>query len=252
MAAEVGERFRRTAAGRPRILGHRGARRRAPENTLRAFELALGEGADGVELDVRLDGTGEVVVFHDSDLSRVTGGKNRQRVDELSTSALRSVDLGDGQAVPLLSEVLRWTMERDALVNIEVKADGGRKRALIAALRARVQACAGVEPWLLLSSFHPGLVLALSRALPGVGVCLLTHARERFLRGGAGYRLLGALGVHPEWSLVNQKRVARLKQGGGLVGAWTVNDPEVAARLASWGVDLLISDVPGELVRRLR
>ncbi|HEY1418228.1 MAG TPA: glycerophosphodiester phosphodiesterase family protein, partial [Myxococcaceae bacterium] len=58
-----------------RILGHRGASSDAPENTLTAFQLALDQGADGVELDARLCASGEVVVFHDEWLERLTGGR---------------------------------------------------------------------------------------------------------------------------------------------------------------------------------
>jgi glycerophosphoryl diester phosphodiesterase len=56
----------RREGARPLVLGHRGARHAAPENTLRAFELARTEGADGVELDVRIDANGEVIVLHDT------------------------------------------------------------------------------------------------------------------------------------------------------------------------------------------
>src|SRR5512138_1115210 len=61
------------AEGRPLVLGHRGASADAPENTLAAFRLAMAQGADGVELDVWRCATGEVVVVHDEDLTRVAG-----------------------------------------------------------------------------------------------------------------------------------------------------------------------------------
>src|SRR5262245_45061418 len=64
------ERWRRIR-GRPRVWAHRGASAHAPENTLEAFELARTAGADGIELDVRLDRDGTAVVFHDSDLQRL-------------------------------------------------------------------------------------------------------------------------------------------------------------------------------------
>ena len=60
--------FRRQSGERPFVLGHRGARHAAPENTLKAFDMAAAEGADGVELDVRLCQSGEVIVLHDPTL----------------------------------------------------------------------------------------------------------------------------------------------------------------------------------------
>ena len=59
--------------GRPVLLGHRGTRTYAPENTHAAFQLALAQGADGVEFDVRQDADGVPVVIHDATLWR-TGG----------------------------------------------------------------------------------------------------------------------------------------------------------------------------------
>ena len=78
--------LRRPKGKRPWVLGHRGARHAAPENTLRAFDLALREGAEGVELDVRLDGSGRVVVLHDPDLSRVSSGSDQRLTHELSAA----------------------------------------------------------------------------------------------------------------------------------------------------------------------
>ena len=61
------------ASGRPLVFGHRGASARAPENTLASFQLAQVEGADGIELDVMVCGSGEVVVCHDVWLDRLAG-----------------------------------------------------------------------------------------------------------------------------------------------------------------------------------
>jgi glycerophosphoryl diester phosphodiesterase len=73
--------WQRPAGARPFVLGHRGARHAAPENTQRAFELALAEGADGIELDVRLDRDGRVIVLHDRTLARVSAGQETRDVE---------------------------------------------------------------------------------------------------------------------------------------------------------------------------
>ena len=59
----------------PAILAHRGGAREAPENTLAAIAHARASGADGIELDLRLSGDGEAVVFHDADLQRLGGSR---------------------------------------------------------------------------------------------------------------------------------------------------------------------------------
>ena len=77
---------------RPLILAHRGASAHAPENTLAAYELALVQGAHGVELDAKLSADGEVVVIHDATVDRTTDGKGR--VSQLTLAALRELDAG--------------------------------------------------------------------------------------------------------------------------------------------------------------
>src|SRR5882757_8311365 len=92
----------RSSGGNPLVIGHRGASTNVIENTVEAFARARADGADGVELDVSLCATGEVVVFHDDDLRRLA---NRlERVDALSLAALRDVKLPAGGRIPTLDE----------------------------------------------------------------------------------------------------------------------------------------------------
>src|SRR3972149_8380299 len=94
----------------PILFAHRGASAHAPENTLPAFELALDQGADGVELDAKLSADGQVVVIHDRTVDRTTDGHGR--VSDLSLAVLRSLDAGGsysdqyrGVKIPTLEEV---------------------------------------------------------------------------------------------------------------------------------------------------
>ena len=105
------------------MLGHRGARHAAPENTLAAFELARREGADGIELDVRLDGSGKVIVLHDPTLTRVTGGADSRHAEDIPSAELARLDLGSGERVPLLADVLTWAKEHGQRVNVELKSE---------------------------------------------------------------------------------------------------------------------------------
>src|SRR5947209_7289473 len=107
-------------AGRPLVIAHRGAWADAPavvENTLAAFRRARSDGADGVELDVMRCATGEVIVFHDDDLERL--GKRAGLTRATSFAELREIDLGGGEKIPLLDEVLGEL--GPLLVNIELK-----------------------------------------------------------------------------------------------------------------------------------
>ena len=129
----------RAPGARPFVLGHRGARESAPENSERAFELALDEGADGVELDVRLDGDGRVIVLHDAELGRVSSGSETRAAEELGAAELARVDLGGGERVPLLVDVLRVFRDRGARVNVELKRDVRRPTALLRGVERAVR-----------------------------------------------------------------------------------------------------------------
>jgi glycerophosphoryl diester phosphodiesterase len=241
--------WRRPLGRRPFVLGHRGARHAAPENTLAAFELARQEGADGVELDVRLDGEGRVIVLHDRTLTRVTSGRESRHAEDLSSAELARLDVGAGERVPLLVDVLSWAKAHDQRVNVELKSDVRRRRLLLTRVAEAVKSVA--LPPVLFSSFQPGFVWWLSRHVPDLPRAWLVHDKQRILKYAPGTALLGANGVHPEHVLATSERVARLKRTGCLVNVWTVNDPARARELARAGVDAIISDVPGEILHGL-
>jgi glycerophosphoryl diester phosphodiesterase len=96
----------RGAGAGPRVIGHRGAAGAAVENTLEAFDEAARQGADGVEFDVRPCRGGELVVLHDADLGRVTGGADRRAVAALDARELGRVRLAGGERVPRLEEAV--------------------------------------------------------------------------------------------------------------------------------------------------
>src|SRR5512145_1023455 len=94
---------------RPVIFAHRGASAHAPENTLAAFELAIAQQADAVELDVKLTADGQVIVFHDSTVDRTTNGHGK--VQDMTLAELKALDAGSflgsqfaGEKIPTLEE----------------------------------------------------------------------------------------------------------------------------------------------------
>lgn len=231
------------------MLGHRGARHAAPENTLAAFELSRAEGADGIELDVRLDGDGRVIVLHDPTLARVTSGAETRHAEDISSAALGRLDVGKGERVPLLPDVLSWAREHEQRVNVELKSDVRNRRLLLSQVARIVSSMA--LPGLLFSSFHPYFVWWLGRHLPELPRAWLVHDEQRILKYAPGLRLLGANAIHPQHTLLSRERAARAKRAGYALGTWTVNDPTRAKELAALGVDTIISDVPGAILRAL-
>jgi glycerophosphoryl diester phosphodiesterase len=241
----------RKAGSRPLVLGHRGARHAAPENTMKAFELALAEGADGVELDVRLDGDGRVIVLHDRTLERVSNGSEKRAAESLRAAEILRVDIGDGERTPLLADVLAWSRERRARVNVELKKDVDRPWTLLDGVVRAVRAGGSAEELLVFSSFQPAFVSALAIALPTYARAWLVHERQRVLRRAPAFRTLGLDGVHPQHTLVTEEAMQRWKRRPALVNTWTVNAPKDVQRVAALGVDAVISDEPGAALRAI-
>jgi glycerophosphoryl diester phosphodiesterase len=243
--------FRRPKGAPPFVFGHRGVRGDAPENTMAAFELAAASGADGVELDVRLCHSGELAVCHDADLTRLTGGRDARRVADLDKDDLRRVDVGGGQPVPLLTEVLAWAHGRALRVNIEMKRNVPDRRAVVRAT-ARILEGDSLPP-VVVSSFDPWMLAYLSWRRPSVLLGYLFASDQRLTRSGwvAGVMHVGA--VHPERTEVDAARCRAWQKRGRIINVWTVNDVAEARALAALGVDGIVTDVPrrvGDAVRR--
>lgn len=218
-----------------------------PENTLLAIEEAHRQGADGVEVDVRLAGTGQVVVAHDPDLKRVA--HRPDFVEDLSWRELAAIDLGGGAKIPRLDDVLTRCRELDLGVNVEIKHDVRDRWKTVRAVAQTLS-----RDWkldLVVSSFHPA-TLALHRAL----VPHLCHAQivQKSNYTSWALRVARALsfdGVHLEHVLVDPERVKRL-QRRPYFGAWTVNDPGIARSMFALGAETLITDRPREMLQAFR
>ena len=230
-------RWRRTK-GRPRVFAHRGDSAHAPENTMRAFELARDVGADGLELDARLDGDGHVVVFHDALLERLTGRAGPMH--ETPASERAALRIG-GEPVPLLAEVLdTFDLEFD----IEIKTRAGRGGALVAAV-ARIIADSKRADQTLVSSFDPLALVQFHYHLPNIALGYLFHDEQPLaLRKGWPGRWVGASMVHPQHTLCTDESVGAWQRAGYVINTWTVDDADELRRLGRLGVDSVCSNDP--------
>lgn len=240
--------------GRPAVVAHRGASRRAPENSLEALRLAAESGADGVEFDVQRCATGELVVFHDATLGRCTGHPGA--VTETSLETLRSLTLDPvakrldlpvrGARIPTLNEWLAATPAR-LLVNLEIKADTMAATELANDCVDALEA-AGLAERSIASSFHPAALWRIAGRAVARGA--LVEAAGGW-RGRLAAGLVGrAAAVHPQASLVTPWRVKAWHGAGYRVAVWTVDAPDEIKRVLDAGVDMVISNRP-EVARPL-
>jgi glycerophosphoryl diester phosphodiesterase len=224
------------------VLGHRGASAHVTENTMAAFRRAIDDGADGIELDVRLCATGQVLVFHDDDLVRLA--ERDQRVEDLSWDELSTVELTGGYRIPLLEEVLA---EIPGWINVEIKPPPKRRVGEWSRAVADVITASAARDRVLVTSFHPGVVgwLRVRRSMLATG--MLFHAGQSPAVRGLHWLMPGLAAVHPHHVLLNAALARRYRRRGLAIGAWTVDDPRRARRLIELGVTAIITNDPGGL-----
>ncbi len=239
--------WRRTGAGAPLLLGHRGTRSIGVENTMTSFEAALREGAIGIECDVRLDADMRVVVHHDASLQRVTQGEDERRIEDLASTELDLVRLQGGERIPTVLEVLDWANHRGAFLNVELKSNLRMPATLVVSLLEAIRRTRAKAP-LLLSSFDPRIVSKLSQLAPHHTVGWLVEVQTYSDERECSWQRLGAQAVCSEWPLLTSKRAERWRADAPLLVAWTVNESRVALELETRGIDVLISDTPASLV----
>lgn len=240
----------------PLILGHRGAKNYAPENTLAAFTLALEQGADGVELDAKLSADGQVIVFHDMTVNRTTNGKGL--VSGLSFSQLRELDAGGffseqfrGEKIPSLDEVFESIGKR-AVINVELTNYSTPHDSLVERTCDLIRRHA-LQKSIIFSSFSPGILKKAARFLPEVPRGLL--ARGGWIGAWArsfGFTFGDYAALHPYITDVTHQEVQRVHRLRRKINAWTSNREEDTRRLISWGVDGIITDDPLTAVRVAR
>jgi len=238
-------------ATRPLVIAHRGASADAPENTIAAFELALEQGADGIELDVHLSADEHPVVIHDFTLERTTDGAGP--VSEHTVRELKRLDAGGwrdrrfrGQRVQTLQEVLERFRDR-ARFWVELK--GGS--ALYPGIEERVVSLLEIYDVVdraLVQSFDHEAIGRIRATSPEIRVGALVAQAP--LDAGL-FRPGAANAICPGAHLLTENMLAEIRGADLECYVWTVNEPAQMDRLVGWGVNGIITDRPGVLRARL-
>ena len=235
MARRALRRRRGELSRSPELIGHRGAPRERPENTLASFLRALDLGADAVELDVHATSDGVVVVHHDfvprADSSVTT---LRGRPIAARTAAELETFQVSGEPIPTLTAVLEAVGSR-ATVYVEIK--GHDIEAAVVATIASVRSA----PRVAVHSFDHRAVVRARAMQPKLPSGILSASYLIDPQGAL--RAANARDYWQEASMLDEALVDAVHAGEGRVIAWTVNDPEHARRLASMGVDGICTDV---------
>jgi glycerophosphoryl diester phosphodiesterase len=237
----------------PKVIGHRGAAQRAPENTLAGFRKAAELGCSWVEFDVRLSLDDRPAVFHDDTLDRVTDGTGRVGATPWSDLAAR--DAGRrfdasyrGERIPSLDEVLALLRQLGLRFDLEMKAEPGRERALAEVVARTLERAWPRElPPPLVTSFEAPALAAFARRAPHLPRGYLVEALPHDWQ--AQVERLEAAAVICDHHPLSPQGVAAVRRAGYPLLVYTVNHPSRAQELFGWGVDGVISDAPDAIMK---
>jgi glycerophosphoryl diester phosphodiesterase len=233
---------------RPLLIAHRGASSAAPENTMAAFNLAIEQGAEALELDAKLSADGEVVVIHDQSVDRTTNGSGR--VDQLSLQKIKTFDAGSwfpetgrfaGERIPTLDEVL-GAFGRSIIINIELT----NYATIFDQLPIKVVNLIrrhNLNDRVFFSSFNPIALARAHAALPKIpcGMLALAGKPGRIARDWLR-RLPGISAIHPEKGDMTPELVSQAHHARQFVFAYTVNQAIEMRRLFKLNADGLFTD----------
>ena len=231
-------------------FAHRGGALEAPENTMKAFEYAVGLGYRYLETDAYATRDGVLISFHDDKLDRVSDAKGR--IEELTWAEVSRARIGGAEPVPLMEDLFaRWG---DVRVNIDPKHD-----AAVAPLIALIKKM-GVEDRVCVGSFSGKRIAQVQAAFDGRvctslgpnGVLKLKSASaglpvRRWVEGCAQVPVKGG-GV----TIVTRRFVKAAERAGLQVHVWTIDDEDEMRRLIDLGVHGLMTDRPLVLKRVLQ
>ena len=221
-------------------IGHRGAPRAVPENTIASFQKAMELGANGVELDVHLSKDGEVVVIHDETVNRTTNGCGK--VADMTLAELRALSIKGGGTIPTLAEVID-ALGKDAIIFIEIKSpDCGNK--VIEIVRGYItQGWRRENLWII--SFNHEVMGAIKKQAPELLTSATTEKMPPTLAQFASDANADA--VTPCISYLTPDFVADARKRSLKVFVWTANSNEEIKKAHALGVDGIMTDDLGML-----
>lgn len=219
-------------------IGHRGAKGHEPENTLPSFQKALDFNVGGIEFDVHVCKTGELIVIHDFTVDRTTNGSGA--VSELSLSEIKALRINDEIEVPTLEEVLDLVGKK-CFINIELKGRHTAKPVSHLIEKYILENDYSYEDFIV-SSFQREELEMMFTINPNIHLGILTQASVNQALEWA--TTFSAKAIHPHFSLLTEENVKKAQEQGFKVYTWTINETEDIKRIKTYNVNGIITDFP--------
>ncbi|AUC82524.1 glycerophosphodiester phosphodiesterase family protein [Lacinutrix sp. Bg11-31] len=226
---------------RPLKFGHRGAKGYVAENTVESILKAIELGVDGIEIDVHKCKSGELVVFHDFTVDRITNGTGE--ISSFTLKELKGLMVLDHYQIPTLIEVLD-AIDRKCILNIELKGKGTASKTV-----GLIENYIEKHNWnyndFIVSSFKNeeiGAVFSINKKIP-LGVLI----ESNFDKAIVFAKSINAVAIHPDYTMLTKENVEEAQAEGFNINTWTVNTPQAIKRMKSYNVNAIISDFPDRL-----
>ncbi|NJM78739.1 MAG: glycerophosphodiester phosphodiesterase [Flavobacterium sp.] len=222
-------------------MGHRGAKGYVVENTLESFQKAIDLGVDAIELDVHVCKSGEIIVFHDFTLDRLTNGKGE--ISKYTLAELKKLKIGEKYEIPTLSEVFHL-VNKKCTINIELKGHNTAKP--VAKL---IEEYVTNENWnyshFIVSSFQYEELATFSQINSKIQLAVLTQASvEQAIDWAKEFK---AQYIHPHFSLLTLDNCNFAKENGLKINTWTVNENADIEQVKKYDIEGIISDFPDRI-----
>lgn len=235
----------------PKIIAHRCCAGYAPENTLAGIHTAADMDINWVELDVKITKDEIPIIFHDDTLDRTTNGSGN--VADKTLEEIRELECGSwygesfaGIQIPTLEEAIDVLLERDLGLNLEIKPCPGREKETAEVALDLLSSTWDDHDRLLISSFqHVSLETAADIAEDWHRGFLLPEEWPENWQDIAKYLEVSTINVNA--ATVTREQVEDIMDLEKPILAYTVNEPDQARLLQSWGIDGFFSDTPDAL-----
>ncbi|MGB1448549.1 MAG: glycerophosphodiester phosphodiesterase [Flavobacteriaceae bacterium] len=227
-----------TSSPRPLVIGHRGARGHVAENTVASVKKAMELGVDGIEIDVFVCASGELVVFHDKTLEQLTDATGY--IENIDLDSIRKITVLGSEPIPTLDEVLA-TIQAHVVLNIELK--GAQTAQPTYALLKEYFEAGKLSPKdVFISSFNWEELALFYAETKEVPIAVLTE--DDPLDAIPVASQLAAFAINPNHKSLTTKNVKKIHEAGFKIYPWTINEPNDIERMKSLGVDAIITDYP--------
>jgi len=228
---------------KPLVIGHRGAMGYETENTLASIKKALELNVDGIEIDVFKCKSGEIVVFHDDELERLTDGKGP--IEEKTFAELQSLTVNGGHQIPLLKDILNL-VNGQCLVNIELKgSDTANNVSKI--INKYLEFDMFAEEDIIISSFNWEELESFHKKNKNISVGVLTDLDQDPLEALQLAKKLKAKTIHAEGTTLTEGIVKNFKKRGLKVIAWFEKEPKSYKNILDLRVHGIITDCPDKV-----